>query len=356
MIKLVGLKDVLADAHRSLGLLNRSATDDTYLAAIVRRLAGTVCPCSPKTLIRAGLETHRGLVADDDALAEQLERVIDDLVAIGDLLELSDVVAIDEKIKGTWLFAAPPGFVIHLGEVAHIVGLSADEQTPLPASVRDRVTMQGVSRRIFPFEGEDLRPLLSELGLREISSEAWLRHPKAMTANELIARADNRLASQGKPGPLEDVRIFNTVKGHRSYRTSWEKADRQTGKFIIRRAQGYGADRWGYADVADGRVERLLEFPDFGERWRGCDVAWRLLLAQKAILKENQTYRCTTSPEVGQIDFFMPLPDWARRSLYFTGSEVAPRSCLLSFDVPLTQLPAVERFLSENLFLLRQTS
>lgn len=353
MIQSATAGDILTTAHRFLGVPDDGHLSDTYVAAVLRRLAGIMCPCSPKSLLRAMLDAHRGLVADANGLSDQIETVLDDLVAVGDLLELSDVAVIDEKIKGTWVFAAPPAFVIHLGSVAHLIGLSADEQTPLPAIVRDRVVMQGVSRRIYSDKDEDLRALLSTLGLREISSESWLRHPKILSPQEVVARTNTKLSAQGPAGDLEDVRLFNTESEQRSYHAGWEQARNQTGRFIVRRPQAYGADRWGFAELSDGQVIKLIEFPDPGERWRGCDVAWRLLMALKAIRGRSATYRLNMTGDVGAFDFFLPIPDWAKRSLSFAGEQVAPRSCLMSFDIPTAQVAATERFLADFVFLTR---
>lgn len=353
MISLVSAPDVLTAAHRFLGVFDDGTTSESYLAAVLRRLAGATCPCSPKTLVRAMTEAHRGLVSNPDSFQQQVEETIDALVAIGDLLELNDVTAVDENIKGTWLFAAPPGFVIHLGDAANIIGLTRDEQTPLPAAVRDRVVIRGVSRKIYPAEGEDLRALLNALGLREVSSASWLRHPKNLSSKELVDRADLRLTSSGSGVDLEDLRVFNHNSERAGYRVRWENAKGKSGRFVIRRAQAYGADRWGYAELANGDVIKLLEFPEPEERWRGCDIAWRLMLALQSLQGRPVTYRVNIRDDMAGFDLFHPIPDWATRALIFAGQKVPARSCLLSFDVPISEMPATEQFLATFLFLTR---
>ncbi len=351
MISIVNPGDVLTTSYRFLGVPDDGTLSVIYTAAAIRRLAGAVCPCSPKTLLHAMIDAHRGLVDDTEGFARQVETVIDDLVSVGDLLELTDVVAIDERIKGTWLFAAPPGFVIHHGNTAHIIGLTADEQMPLPGVVRDRVVIHGVSRRIFPADGEDLRHLLGSLGLREISSESWLRHPRQSSAHDLVVKADTKLSSMGRLGDQDGVQLFNHLSERRGYRRCWEPLAGQSGRFVIRRPQAYGSDRWGYGEIANGQVAKVLEFPEAGERWRGCDVAWRLMMALLRLAGSAISYRVGETDGGSAFDFFFPMPDWAKRALRFSGDEVPARNCLVSFDVPEAQVPAVRKFLFDMLFL-----
>jgi hypothetical protein len=351
MIEVVTGEQILSSAHDALEVGTTEILGQTYLASAIRRLAGVLCPCSPKTLMRAMLESHRGLFADEKVFGDDIETGLDNLLAIGDLLELKDVAAIDERIKGTWLFAAPPGFVVHHSGTVNIIGLSADEQTPLPAVVRDRVIKRGVARRIFPNEGEDLGSLLKALGLREVSSDSWLRHPKPVSAEDLVARIDAKLSAQGPSGEIEDLRVFNLEPAKRRYRDRWEPSKGKTGRYIVRRPQAYGTDLWGYAELDSGAAIRILDFPGPGERWRGCDVAWRLQMALKAVSERPVTYRISRFGKAVAFDFFSPIPDWSKRSLAFAGEQVAPRSCLLSFDIPISEADAEQRFLQEHLFL-----
>ena len=112
MIAIVSSADVLASAHTALGLPAGGDLDDVYLATSLRRLAGFLCPCSPKTLIRSMAKNHDGMTPSNDGLAERVESILESLIAIGDLLELNHVTTLDETVKGTWVFAAPPSFVL----------------------------------------------------------------------------------------------------------------------------------------------------------------------------------------------------------------------------------------------------
>jgi hypothetical protein len=86
MITVVSPAVVVESARQALLLPAGAHADDAYWIATLRRLAGCHCPCSPRTLIASVIESHRNLVAVDDSLIEQIARLIDSLVAAGDLL------------------------------------------------------------------------------------------------------------------------------------------------------------------------------------------------------------------------------------------------------------------------------
>ncbi|OQW70280.1 MAG: hypothetical protein BVN33_17660 [Proteobacteria bacterium ST_bin13] len=103
MIEVIDREAVVATASACLGTIGEEAgvLAPAYLAAAVRRLAGFLCPCSPRTLVRSMVESHRGLFADENSFDELVERSIEALVAIGDLLELSDVALVGEQVRST---------------------------------------------------------------------------------------------------------------------------------------------------------------------------------------------------------------------------------------------------------------
>lgn len=345
--------DVLASTRASLGLPAAGAIDDVYIAASLRRMAGFICPCSPKTLIRSVVESHHGMERTNDEFIDHVERIVESLLAIGDLLELGHVTTLDETVKGTWVFAAPPSFVVHPSGTAILLGLSADEATPLPADLRIRIKYRGVARSIEPAPLEDLKSVLLGLGLRELSIETWLRHPKLESAAAITAALDAQLSLQGPSGQLEDLRVLDHNRGFKRYRDRWTGPASLSGRFIVRRPQAYGADLWGYAELHDGKSAKLIDFPLPAVRWRGCDIAWRLLMAIDALSGTPQAYKREALYESARLEFFSPIPDWARRRLSTIGTQVEPIGGLLSFIIAEKNLNAEEQFLCDYLFLAR---
>jgi hypothetical protein len=342
---------VIASAREALQLSAGNNVDDDYWIATLRRLAGQLCPCSPRTLIALAVASHSSLIEVGEVLTARLEDIIDSLVVSGDLLELTDVTTLDETVKATWLFAAPPSFVLHPSGTAFLFGLATDDPMPLPAELAERVRMRGVIRTIAPLPREDLAALLKAVGLRALSLESWLKPPKKESPAAMLARLDARLLHQPPVGNIPDLRIFDWTCDARRYRDRWRGPAHQTGSFIVRRPQAYGADLWGYGRLNNGRLEALIDFPLPGTRWRGCDTAWRVQLAIDACAGRPQRYRVRTDGVMSQFDFFFPLPDWARRRLSTVGVETSPDRCLMSFRVPVSEAATEATFLHDFLFL-----
>ena len=76
--------------------------------------------------------------------------LLEALIIGGDLLELNQVTTDDPDAKGTWVFSAPPGFVVRPGGSIFLVGIVPDETTPLPVSLNARVTYEGFTRVLTP--------------------------------------------------------------------------------------------------------------------------------------------------------------------------------------------------------------
>ncbi len=299
------------------------------------------------------VESHSGLTPDDVDFGERVETAIETLVAIGDLLELGDVALEGDVVKGTWLVAAPPAFVARESGSVFLLGLSADEQTPLPMEMRSRVAFLRTLRTIDPVPDEDLPAVLRDFGMRELSSAAWLRAPRQVEALDLVAGYDEKLLAQHASGDIPNMLVLDGCRNTRSYRRRWTPPGSLSGKFVVRRPQTFGSDLWGYAELFNGSPLRLLDLPAYRERWRGCDAAWRLQMASDAVAGRPQEYRLERTDDGARIGFFSPIPVWARRRLAAIGQECEPVGCLLSFLVPAREAAAEERFLKDMLYLTR---
>lgn len=355
MMEVVDQGAVIGAACSSLGvdLDMDGVLGATYLSAAVRRLAGFLCPCSPRTIVRHMVESHVGLVDDVQIFEERVESSIEGLVAIGDLLELSDVALEGEHVRGTWLVAAPPAFVARPSGSALLLGLSADEQTPLPTEMRSRIVSRQGIRSIDPVPPEDLSTILGDLGLRELSAAGWLRSPKAAAPADLLASYNGKLAARQHSGEVADLLVLDGSRRTRSYRARWTTPGTLSGNYVVRRPQAFGSDLWGYAQLSAGVPVKLLDLPLQGDRWRGCDAAWRIQMAIDAVACRPQEYRLRAVEGGAILDLFSPIPKWARRRLAIIGSEVQPAGCLTSFLVPEAEIATEEEFLKDLLFLAR---
>jgi hypothetical protein len=349
----VSAAEVLKVSRETLGLsaLSDGVIDDAMLAASLRRAAGILCPCSPSTLIAAVLESLQYLTEDYGAIAERAAASLEGLLIGGDLLELNQVTIDDPRAKGTWVFAAPPGFVVRPGGNVFLIGIVPDEATPLPASLNARVAYEGFARVLTPQLSEDLPSVLHHLGLIELSNSVWLKAPKPESATELLDGMLRRLAEQPPSGAVADICILEPLRDVDYYVGRWVNPTNESGDYVARRPQAYGAPLWGFARLMDGGVTRFLDCPLKGTRWRGCDVAWHLQMAIDHCRGTPQLYRRRPAPGGACLDFFSPLPLWTQRRLAVLGRPAPREKCLFSYWIPQRELASEEAFLQERLWL-----
>ena len=346
-------REVLDLARCQLGLpQSESVADDVYIAAVLRHCAGFLCPCSGTTLKTTVRESLHYLI-DNGGLDEQIDTAIENLTVGGDLLELNHVTTNDAAAKGTWIFAAPPGYVVRKTGSIFLTGVVEDQDTYLPKTLSERIRYKDCTRILVPESYEDLIGELAELGLQKISQDSWLKCPRAQSATEFLSGLKRRLLSGSRSGDIPDIQILDSARSITYYRGRWVAPKRHSGVFVARRPQQYGAPIWCFVELENGGPQRILDFPLPKERWRGCDTAWYLQSAIDYVRGTPQRYRRRNAPEGAYLDFFSPLPLWTQRRLVIVGRKANAEKCLLSFWIPASELEEEERFLQKRLWLSR---
>lgn len=348
-------EEVLAGCREILGLSAIPGTpiDDMFLASMLRRSAGIHCPCSRTTLRASLLESLQYLSQDESSLSERIDTFIESLIVGGDLLELSDVATDDQAVKGTWVFAAPPSFVIRPSGGIFILGIVPDQDVFLPQSLASRISYEGFTRVMAPEPDEDLVTELQEEGLQQLSEGAWLKSPKPEQAEDMLNRFERQLASQPPSGAVKDLQILDPTQPVNYYSKRWTATKNHTGTFVARRPQEFGAPIWCFAALKEGAVVRLLDLPLKKTIWRGCDIAWHLQMAIDHCNQNPQLYRWKHDGDGVRFDFFSPLPEWSQRRLMIFGRSVPRESSLISYWLPIDEANTEERFLQERLWLSR---
>jgi len=352
MIARVTAIEVLNGCRRTLGIPTDQnvALDDSLLAALARRTAGIHCPCSRATLRASLLECMRGLPTSYDSLAEAVDEAIEALIVSGDLLELADVVIDDSDVRPTWVFAAPPSFVVRPSGSVFLLGIVADQDTFLPSTLFGRVLARGYTRLLEPQPGEDLPRKLRELGLQRLSDRAWLKAPRQEHPVDMLSRHQRLLASQPPIRSIPGVQILDSARSVTYYRGRWTDPTDQCGMFVARRPQEFGAPIWCLIELSEGKPVHLLDLPLARTRWRGCDAAWHLQTAIDHRRGTPQRYR-RINGDGARFDFFSPLPQWSERRLMNLGKSVPRDACLFSYVVPANEADAEEVFLQQNLWM-----
>jgi hypothetical protein len=356
MIEEISKEGVVGTAKLALALPPGPAIDETFIAALLRRAATIHCPCSPATLAGAVRDALRFLADDTALLREIIDACLEGLLVVGDLLELSRVSVDDPDVKATWVFAAPPAFIMRPSGAAFIVGLSTDEISPLPPALASRIEYRSFTRTLTPEPSApaSLRDFLSETGMLELPERVWLRAPKKDAPRSFRDGVFSRLAASGASGPIEDLEILDPATSVTYYTGRWTKPKRHTGVFIARRPQAYGAPIWCLARLTEGRPHQILDLPlpdKQAAQWRGCDAAWHLQMAIDHCNRAPQKYRRRPAAGGAILDFFSPLPVWARRRLMVIGKMEPKDRSLFSYFVPDRELAAEEEFLQQRLWL-----
>lgn len=351
-IKIIHGSEVIAGSRRALGLktIDQNPIDGEFLAAALRHAAGIFCPCSAATLRSAIVDCLEYLAASED-LIPMVENAIEGLTVGGDLLEFNQVTTDDPDAKGTWLFAAPPSYVVRPNGSIFLTGIVADRDTYLPQALMERIKYDGFTRAIMPAPGEQLKDELAELGLQQLSSDNWLKAPKAESAMKCLERHNTKLSVMDHSGEIPELQIIDPSKAVSYYRGRWVKPKAQTGMFVGRRPQEFGSPIWCVVTLQDGHAKNLLDLPMPKSRLRGCDAAWHLQMAIDSINGSPQAYCVRTTDQHAFIDFYSPLPLWAERRLMLLGRHADAKGCLLSYRIPLTELSTEEKFIQERLWL-----
>lgn len=352
-VELVTSEEVVVLARQALALplTSTEASDDALLAALVRRAASIFCPCSPRTLENAVREHLEYLSESADDITTSIETAVEKATIAGDLLELSKATTNLSDVKSTWVFSASPAFVKRPNGSIILLGVSQDDPTPLPSTLNSRVNFDRHLRKIDALPGEDLGLTLRELGLIDLPERNWLKPPKQETAKEHLDRHNLRVQSQGPSGEVSDLEILDGEKSPTYYRGRWRSPRKDTGNFVARRPQAYGADLWGYAVLTDGLLQKFLDFPFKGGKARGCDCAWHLQMAQDACHGTPQRYRKRETSQGIIFDFFSPIPMWAERRLGLIGRTAERDHCLFSYAISEDDIAAEETFLQQCLWL-----
>lgn len=351
-IREVAPKEVVGYCRSYFGLVaGSSELDDALLADLLRYAAGILCPCS-RAVLRFALEESLSFLGPEISnLAERLDRLTEELIVVGDLLDLSNVATDDPDVKGTWVFAAPPSFIVRRNGNIFLNGIVPDHASFLPEDLKSRVDRSHATRFIQTGPGENLVERLTTHGLNHMQEDAWLRSPKYYAPDQLIKHFENQLATQPICGPITDLIILDHSKAVTYYRGRWCAPTSQSGTYVARRPQEFGASLWSVTELVDGIPTRFIDLPLTNYRWRGCDSAWHLQLAIDYCAGHPQQYLRSETDGGARFDFFSPLPLWAQRRLMIFGNERPNNKSLFAHEVRNSEVENEEKYLQEHLWL-----
>ncbi len=335
-LKALSQSDLLSAMARQLGLQDAASSERgfsiTLIAAILRRIAASSSPCPRDTIVGTALEAFAGL-GDPAEMKVLVRDVLDRLIVTGDLLELGGTSTLPSVAADDWLYCAPPAFLA-LEESILLLGIDAEDQATLPASLREQVQYRR-ELRVLPSDDMDAtREQLLDAGYYEVSRAAWTRLPQAQTARKFLDAAVRRLEESGGQGQLAGLKVVGSANSSHNYASRWTAPDGKSGHFVGRRPQAFGSDLWVFVELQEGRPIRFVDLPWRGGKFRGCDHGWRIQSALDTVSGNPQSYRIAYQDSgVASYEFFSPLPLWAERQLRIHGEKVATKGTLFAYEL-----------------------
>lgn len=319
------------------------------MACSLRRTAALLCPCSGRTLLSALLQSFEHLV-DTSELHKPLEQTLEALVAHGDLVEVKD--ASQEETPGVLLHIGRPSFTCRSSGAAILIGVAPDGLSPLPDFLEGQVDYINHLRLLPASAAPELAEQLRELGLSELKLDKWLKPPARSTAEEFLGGVDELLDKAGRSGDITNLEVLDPTTKVTYYPKRWVPLKNQTGRFVARRPQAYGADLWCYLEVKSGQPMRFVDLPLCLGSMRGCDEAWRLQAAIDHLRGAPQLFQVRPGPsDTRVLRFFSPVPMWACRRWDALGEPTSSESCLFAYKLPEAEIAEEVSFLKQCLWL-----
>lgn len=321
-----------------------------FLAAIVRAAAAAITPCTRRELT-AHILKHLTPLEPDHPWIEEFREAVGTLIALGDLVEVADD---DQESGRALLYLAPNSFVELSGGVFILLGGYQDVKRMIPDSVEAKLIHLWYTRRLETPNAAAIRDILLDFGFLDLRADFWLKTPDPESASEHLRRYDQALSQlELWPTAIEDVSILDNAADVRHYSRRWSPLQNQTGRFVGRRPQAYGAPLWCYLQVGNNSVVRHIDLPRFEHRWMGHDEAWHLQLAIDSSNGTPQEFSVHpgSAPGMYIVDVYAPIPSWAVRRWNSLGSPRESKGVWFSFAIREPLLSGEIEFAKERLWL-----
>ncbi|MQS06203.1 hypothetical protein [Streptomyces alkaliphilus] len=276
---------------------------------------------------------------------------LDLLVPIGDLIELPH----QGDRKSRQIYLAPPSFVEKAPGHYLLLGVRPNGAPLVNESLSAGIQHEGHTRSL-ELDAQLAPARLRAAGLHEIPLDHWLKRPRAAQAAAVVTVMRQRLDGAGESGEVGGLKIIDPAASVLYYRGRWRPLESSdSGDFVARRPQAYGADLWCFVRVEHGIPRALVDLPVDDLAAAGCDEAWRTQAAIDALMGAPQVMHIQPAPGTPssrRLDLFSPVPGWAQRYLELVGIPVSQaRGALVSYRVPMSAIGQVAAFFTDMLWM-----
>ena len=353
-MKQLSLADVTRTVLDTLGFnpAQYVITSPEILAALLRRAASFQCPCSSRALVQGVTESLQGLTDAGGAIGDEIEGVLEELLAYGDLTEI-DKAPSSPAAHGSLLYVTPPSFVLVPSGRILLLGIAPESVEWLPRELVEKVEYRGHIRALPANSVPQGSSLLKAAGYFELPHKVWLQGPKSTEPRPVVDRYLSMLQHTNGLVEPTGMTILDPSQSVRYYKGRWKAPGSASGYFVARREQRYGAPLWCFAKLSAGRIAALVDLPLENKGWRGCDEAWRLQAALDALNGTPQIAElgeCKNN-RVVRLSFLSPLPRWAKRQLDVIGTPLEVRGALFSYLLAPSDVAFVRQFLVQSLWM-----
>lgn len=320
------------------------------LAASLRRAASFMCPTNPRRLVDAVLAAVRPL-CDEEPSRDEVAEVLDLLIASGDLLELRQEL---EARTVRLIYLGPPSYIERAPGTYMLLGVRPFGAWLMNPDLVAKVIREGHTR-VVELDPSTAAETFQAAGLQRLDRKRWVASPSVEPAASLVQRTAERLDVAGGGGEIEGLQVLDPTTPVRYYRGRWrEPAPGDSGEFVARRPQAYGADLWSAVRLQEGVATKIFQFPVDDPVVPARDEAWRLQLAIDAERGRPQRYAVepTAGGDSSVIKFFSPIPGFAERYLQLVGMPLAVTAgALFAFRVPRAAMPDLIQLLTDLLWM-----
>lgn len=351
MIEILSPARVLERTGRALALSELQSSAETITAQSLRRAVSALAPCSRAEALRFARQPLASLLSQPD---EWFEAVLDELIAYGDILEVTLQDQDNWQTEKLVLRPAPPSFVRRANGDLIILGVAGDQPTALLGELDERLLHRGTLRTLEQPLPSGTTDLLKALGLIELVESAWLRAPATTSAQSYSEQILNQLhRTEVATAPVEGLSILDPAASVKFYSGRWRlPGPGDSGVYIARRRQLFGLRPWCLAELDKGLPRRLQDLVATDDQERPCDLAWRIQAAFDATAGRPQLVRPVQTEEAVTLEFFSPLPAFAERRLAARGEKLARSGCLFAYSLSPTAAREELAALSEKLWLI----